>query len=113
MSLKDKIKAKSQQFTEVEIESLGEKVFLKQMTGAERVKYIGMIPSEESQEKILKAQDYMIAISLYDENKNRVFSDNEVEQIGEMPAAVIDELAVKIAEINGFGAEKLKAEIKN
>jgi hypothetical protein len=112
MGVRDNIKSKMKELKKINI--MGEEMYIKLMSGAERTKYLSMMPDKATTVDVIKAQDYLVAVSTTDETGKRLYDDNEIEAVGqELPAFVIDELSKEIADYNGFGSEELKKEIKN
>lgn len=109
MSIRDRLKAKSKELKEITID--GEKLFLRKMTGAERVKHFSTLRDES---KVAESSAILIALSLCDESGNRLYTDDEISTLNEeLTTDIIDKLADEIGKFNGFIEEELKAEIKN
>jgi len=68
--------------------------------------------------KAVKAnRDYatvkLLQLGVVDENGKPQFSDSQLTQLIELPAAIVEPIARKILELSGVGAEVEKALVKN
>lgn len=100
------------------IERLDEEVYLRPLSAAVRATLADAFSQSDGM-PILAAAKAMqwqaVACGLVTESGDRLFSDNELEEIGKMDADIIDELSTEILHMSGLGetSTKLGDTIKN
>ena len=96
---------------EVSIEGYG-KVYIRILKARERDNYEGAIAVGEKF-NFDNFRSKLVALCLCDANGNRVFSDAEVNLLGDLPADIINQLFTVAQELNGFTAKAVEQSEKN
>ena len=82
-------------------------VIIREFTTSDREKFeLLALKAQEGQAKNLKAQ--LIVISLVNENGSRVFGDDEVDKISQMPSTVTEKLFNSILELNSMNSDAVE-----
>ena len=96
---------------EVEIEGYG-KVFIRILKARERDLYEGSIAGGDKF-NFDNFRSRLVALCLCDANGNRIFKDEDISVLGEMPADLINKLFTVAQEINGFTPKAIETAEKN
>ena len=94
---------------EVEVSEWGGSVLIRPFTIADREKFEGWGDKSRGAKGKRTGNEllcFMITASVVDEQGNRVFTDNDVEQLKEKNSSVIDYLAKEIQKLNGISEDK-------
>lgn len=102
----------------VEVADWGE-AYIRQWSGAERVAYMKASSQMRTEgeidvSKVIENQFLLVAIGLCNENGNRLYNDDEINELPkEVKAEVIEDLFTEISKYNGLEISEIKEEIKN
>jgi hypothetical protein len=95
---------------EIDIPRLGKSVRVRELSGKERDIFQSFVDQNTTidedgkpQVSIKGLRVRLIQMSIIDENGNRMFSTNDLDKLGEMPAKIIETLATKLQKLNGIG----------
>lgn len=114
---KDVILAKDDLIKEkVEIPEWGGYVFVRCLTGTERDDFESSLISQKgtsksSNFKNLRAK--LVALTVVDDEGNRIFTDADVPALGKKNAAILDMLFDKAQELSGFKKQDIEDLTKN
>lgn len=102
----------------VEVPELGADavVYVRQFSAADRGKLeiLGTKFKEgKAYDQVPRVRLLTVALALCDESGTRLFKDEECDQIGSMPAGVVDRIFEKAAEINGLSKKAVEEAEKN
>ena len=90
----------------VTVPEWGGDVFVSEMTGEARDSFEQSLIAKDKTLKNIRAR--LVCSTLVDENSNRLFSDDDVEVVGKLSAAVLDKLCKVSQNLNGLTSEDLK-----
>ena len=102
---------------QVTLKSIGADVWIKSLNGVERARIgdawsaLGEKPSFEDSSRGVGF--LTIALGLVDGSGNRIFGDCDLDLIGELDAAVLDELSDAIQALNGLRKDGVEEAVKN
>jgi len=103
---------------EIEILDVG-KVFIRKWSGKDRAKFLQASISVNGEnvdvkyDKIFDNMSLVVALSLCDESGKRMFSDEELDLIGELDADVIQEIYQESLKLNSLAPKSLEESAKN
>lgn len=86
---------------EVEVSEWGGTVLVASMSGADRDRFELSMRDDEMQN--IRAR--LVALTVVDENGDRVFSDKDVAALGKKSAAALSKVFLVSQELNGFGED--------
>ena len=110
---KDQIlQADDKRKVEVDVAEWGGKVWLRTMTGAERDSFEQLF-SGDSKSNLHNVRAKLLSRVLCDEDGKRLFSDGEVNTLGERSGMVLDRLFDQARELNGMGDAAVENAAKN
>ena len=111
MNTKEKLLGLRLKQKEVDIQGIN--VIVKELTAGEKSDYDGSlfkIVNGKPQYQIKNAKEKLVAYSCYDENDNKLFGLNDLEQVKRLPSNVLEILFDAATEINSVDIED---EVKN
>lgn len=88
----------------VSVPEWGGDVFIRTMSGADRDAFEASLSDENRRMKNIRAR--LVALTLCDETGIRLFSDEDVDQLGAKSASVLDRLFSISQRINKLGAKE-------
>lgn len=103
-------------YEEVEVPEWGGKVRVKALSGKERDEYESSLVSsrgKDMQVNLLNARAKLLCLCIVDENNNRLFSNADVEKLGEKSAAALDRIFKVAQKLSGLGEEDIKTLTEN
>ncbi len=114
----DLLKAWTPKIEQVDVPELGDgaHVFVRQFSAADRGKLetMGVQFKEGKQyDKVPRVRFLTVALSLCDEQGSRLFTDAEIDEIGKMPASVVDRIFERAAELNALSKKAVEDAEKN
>lgn len=98
---------------EIEIPELGGKVFLRVISSRERDQLESEISSGAKSGNLTNIRAKLVVRSIADESGKRLFSDADVDAVGEMPAPLVGTLFDACARHNGMTAGAVEDARKN
>lgn len=99
---------------EVELAELGGKVFLRVLSSRERdALEAEFTDAKNNLGKLDNIRAKLVVRALCDEQGKRIFTDAEVEQVGEMPAPLVSRIFDAAARHNGMTADAVESARKN
>ena len=105
--LKDKLLQATLKSEEIEI--LGEKAIVKEMTAGESAKYQNSLYKIVG-DKVIYQTDIatikLVALTLYDTDGALVFGAKDIEQVKALPACVVEQIYKVSAKLNGLNKRK-------
>lgn len=116
MSIKDKALARrgQRQLQKVEMPDWGEPVYIKGMSAAEKDDFEAAQVSLNAKGKALhNFRARLVVATACDEQGNRVFSDEDVDALGELPAKDVAKLFDVATKLNGMSKEDVEDLEKN
>lgn len=114
MNIRDQLIALKIPTATVTIKGIDGVVHLRGLTGSERDLWEQHVYSERDAKKGVKnIRASLVVRSLTDEAGVRMFKDSEIDQVGSMPAAVIDCLYEHCQRLSGLGAKDAEEIEKN
>jgi len=107
LSRDDLLGATARPRDEVEIPELGGVVYVQGLTSGERDKYEGEIMKRDRRSgqmipQLTKVRALLIALSVTDAEGTPLFSENDLHEIGRIPARTIQKMFDKAAELSGL-----------
>lgn len=106
-------KAAVRRFRDVEVPEIEETVRLRSLTERERSSVEQMLMTKDGKVAdygtLLRAKRLLVALSLCDENGERIVSDGEVDRLCEMDAAVLHRIYEAAAEHCGMATRTVEA----
>jgi hypothetical protein len=106
MSIRDQLLALKIQTATVKIAGIEGLVSLRGLTASERDSWEQYVYSERDKKMGVKnIRASLVVRSLVDETGSRLFTDSEMDQVGSMPASVIDKLYEHCQRLSGLGAK--------
>lgn len=91
-------------------------VIVRQFSAAERGKLevLGTrFREKKAYDEVPKVRLLTCALAMCDEQLNRLFQDDELDKVGEMPSAVVDRIFEAAAKLNGLDDKANKEQEKN
>ena len=114
MNIRDQLIALKIPTATVTIKGIDGVVHLRGLTGSERDLWEQHVYSERDAKKGVKnIRASLVVRSLTDEAGVRMFKDSEIDQVGSMPAGVIDSLYEHCQLLSGLGAKDAEEIEKN
>jgi len=102
--------------TEVEVKEWGGSVLLRTMTGKERDDFENHIMANTNKDEKLDTRGLrvlLLGLTLVDEDGNRLFQDDELEELQSKSSKVINDLFEKAQELNGLSDNEVEDLVKN
>lgn len=87
----------------INIDDVGD-LYIKEYTAAERES----IEAQMSEQKIGKVRATMVTKALCDEKGKRLFNDDEIDVVNDLPISVIEKIFEQIQKLNGIGIDHQK-----
>ncbi|MCP4475382.1 MAG: hypothetical protein GY821_12620 [Gammaproteobacteria bacterium] len=87
-----------------EVEAWGGKVLVKALTGAEREELRKETVNKEGEEDLLAIIINLVSLTVVDENKNRIFNKEDIEDLEKKSAKELDKVFKVAQELSGLGA---------
>lgn len=103
----------------VETPEWGGAVYVRALTGTERDKFEGSLADQIRPDGSVKKMDMtnirakLVALTVVDEDGQRIFSDADVKALGGKSAAVLDRLFAVAQRLSGFSKEDVEELAKN
>jgi hypothetical protein len=119
VALKDSLRsfAASRDRIELEHQSFGQKVWIQEMNGQERDDWERAVTKKQDKEgritDFVGLRAKMIQLTLVDENGVRVYSENEAEEINQLPGRFREDLFDAALEFNGLTKQSREDQEKN
>tara|TARA_R110000868_G_scaffold6825_1_gene37900 strand:+ start:1767 stop:2111 length:345 start_codon:yes stop_codon:yes gene_type:complete len=114
MNIRDQLIALKIPTATVTIKGIDGVVHLRGLSGSERDLWEQHVYSERDAKKGVKnIRASLVVRSLTDEAGVRMFKDSEIDQVGSMPAGVIDSLYEHCQRLSGLGAKDAEEIEKN
>lgn len=88
-------------------------VYVRTMTGAERDNFEQSLVISKGKMNLANIRARLCALAICDENGNRLFTDSEIEQLGQKSAAALDRIFEVTQKLNGIGAKDIEELEKN
>ena len=117
---RDEILSKRALKTEtVNIPEWGGDVIVREMTAREGDAYEATfrvdddMPKEEQDKRYSNMRARLVCLCVVDEKGNRLFKDNDVEEIGNLPRMVLDKIATVASRLSGYDKRSQDASKKN
>lgn len=107
MNIKDKILSSSARVQQMDVPDWGQ-VYIRQWTVAERSKFQSAYAEAHKEGKGADVLSNLVAISLSDENGNRLFTDDEIPLLANRSAVALDDIALAAFEFNGIDLDAKK-----
>ena len=107
LEAKDLIKQK------VEVPEWGGEVYVRMMTGSERDSFERGIINEDRTANLSNIRAKLCALTIVDESGNRIFTDEDVKEIGEKSALVLDRIFQVAQNLNGISPADVEDLAKN
>lgn len=109
MSLRDNLLALKSRLTieEVAVDGLAEPVYIRTLTGRERDAFESACFTQRGKTRVLNTDNIrakLLVRSICDKDGVRVFTDADVDAIGDMPASVLDELFTVAQRLSGLSS---------
>lgn len=86
----------------VAVPEWGGEVYVKVMSGTERDDFESWCAKASKRENFVNLRAKLLSLCLVSENGSRLFSDNEMQSLGNKSGVVIARLYVKAREVNAF-----------
>lgn len=103
-------------FEDVEVPEWGGKVRVRALTGAERDAFEASIVVRKGNRAELNPVNMrakLVALTIVDENGNRIFSDSDIEALGRKSASALDRVFQVAQRLSGLRPEDLEEMTKN
>jgi hypothetical protein len=119
VALKDSLRAfaASRDRMELEHEAFGQKVWIQEMNGQERDDWERAVAKKQDKEgritDFVGLRAKMIQLTLVDEKGVRVYSENEAEEINQLPGRFREDLFDAALEFNGLTKQAEESQLKN
>lgn len=97
----------------VEVEEWGGSVNVRTMTGTERDAFEQSIVEGKDKTNLANIRARLCAVTIVDENGNRLFNDEDVVELGKKSAAALDRVATVAQKLNGFRNKDIEELGKN
>lgn len=100
----------------VELPELGGAVYVRELAGWERDAYEASLMQQVGNTYVMKlknARARLAALSICDENGNRLFSERDVQELGKISAAALDRIFDAASKLSRIGEEEIKEVVKN
>lgn len=88
-------------------------VYVRTMTGAERDAFEQSLIISKGKIDLVNVRAKLCALAICDENGNRLFSDLEIEQLGQKSAVALDRIFEVTQRLNKIGTEDIEELEKN
>lgn len=109
LSAADILKAEDLDYKEVEVPEWGGTIRLRAMSAVDSLIFLVAM---EGENKKKQANTRLVAMSVVDENGNKVFTENQLSALEGKNVRVINRLAEEVLILNGMSAKKKDAEKK-
>jgi hypothetical protein len=119
VALKDSLRAfaASRDRMELDHEAFGQKVWIQEMNGQERDDWERAVAKKQDKEgrmtDVVGLRAKMIQLTLVDEKGVRVYSENEAEEINQLPGRFREDLFDAALEFNGLTKQAEESQLKN
>lgn len=101
MTLKDKLQALQSQCTPVQIDSIGECIWIKPMSAKAVIEIYEIAKGGDNGAQILR--EHAIIASVCDESGQPVFSSDDFALLNSLPNIVIQEMFAAVSKVNKLG----------
>ena len=116
MSLRDQFLKKVEvPVSKVEVPEMGLTVYVKGMTAKERTQFeVGMMTNgKKSLRKMQLFRELLVIKCCCDENGNLLFTKDDIDQIGELPATIIERIVDEAQAVSGMKDEDVEGMVGN
>lgn len=97
----------------IDIPRLGGKVRIQELTGSQRAELdIVAAESKNRKEAYKEVKAWVVAMTVIDEQGNRIFSDSQIEAIKSLPSTVQDKINDEVDILSGLKEEDIKKTAK-
>lgn len=110
------LNAKDLTHQDVEVKEWGGTVRVRVMTGAERDAFEQSVFKNKGKDGDLNTKLYrskLLVATVVDESNNRLFTEKDIEALGEKSSVPVDKLATAAMKVNGLFASDVEEVIKN
>lgn len=111
LSRDDILSADDLKQTAVAVPEWGGIVYVRSLTGNERDIYETYMLSDQKTDKAVRA--YLAALCIVDENGKRLFSQNDIELLGQKSGAALERVANEALRLNAFTPDDIEDLAKN
>ena len=117
MLTKDQIlSANDRNIQEIEVPEWGGTVYIRNMTGGERDAYemsLIKMQGRNMQADLANARAKLCAICICDQDGNRLFTDDEVQELSKKSASALDRVYEQAEKLNGLKSDEIEGLVKN
>ena len=101
-------------YIDVPVPELGDgaTVRLRMMSGVERDKWDEFVTSKKDG-SLKDARPYLVGLCAVDENGNRLFTDDDIASVNQLPGVTLEKLWNSAFKQNGLGADAVEEAAKN
>lgn len=103
-------------YVEVEIKGLNDKIRLKSLSGTERNGLVGKVDAQGNPVgdfDPMKLQLKLLVKCIVDENGKRIFDDADTSVVEALPAKVLDRLTHEASRLNGLDDAAINNQVQN
>ncbi len=103
-------------YEDIDVPEWGGKVRVRALTGAERDRFEAAILEQRGRGvrvRLENARALIAAMSIVDSEGNRLFSDRDVQALGQKSAAALDRVTTVAMRLSGLGPDDLEELTKN
>lgn len=113
ISSKDELFTKSKSAKMVHIEALQDDVYIRKISGSDRLKFVDLLKAAGDEKEDPQSLEMAVSLGLSDEYGDRLFGDDELDQLSNLPLDALKEIALAMFQHNGLGEKAQDKAKKN